>query len=185
MNSFHLFQCRNKEFDTKINIPYVLKCNHFFCKTCFENYFTDEEGLKCPIDVLVGKTLNGIQILSDFNQNNNTAPLTSHGKNMKNSINNKKIQNNTFEPNVNNMLNDENLNFMINTYDEKEVILLIIMIMKLIMEIILMITMILMKILMIIIMLILIILKQMKYSKYTVFNKKKNPCNKTKKKYQR
>ena len=121
MNSFHLCQCCNKEFDTKVNIPYVLKCNHFFCKTCLENYFTDEEGIKCPIDGLVGKTLDDIQILSDFNQNNNTMPVTSHGINMKNSIDNKKkIQNNTFNANVNNMLNDENTNFMINTYDEKE-----------------------------------------------------------------
>ena len=70
------------------------------------------------------------------------------------------------------MLNDENKNFMINTYDEKEVILMIIMIMELIMKIILMIIMILMKILMIIIMLILIILKQIKQQIYSIQQKK-------------
>ena len=71
MNSFSVCQCCNKEFNSKKNIPYLLKCNHFFCITCLENYFTDEEGIKCPIDGLVGKSLNDIKIMNNFTEKKN------------------------------------------------------------------------------------------------------------------
>ena len=55
MNQSGICQCCNKEFDSKKNIPCLLKCNHIFCKICLETYFTEKEGIKCPIDGLVGK----------------------------------------------------------------------------------------------------------------------------------
>ena len=99
MNSFSVCQCCNKEFDSKKNIPYLLKCNHFFCKTCLENYFTDEEGIKCPIDGLVGKSLNDIKIMNNF-----TDKKTNEKKivNKKNNTNNKKNINENNSLNVNN-----------------------------------------------------------------------------------
>ena len=90
MNSFSVCQCCNKEFDSKKNIPYLLKCNHFFCKTCLENYFTDEEGIKCPIDGLVGKSLNDIKILNNFMENKNNEKKGSN-KNNSSNPNNKQI----------------------------------------------------------------------------------------------
>ena len=90
MNSFSVCQCCNTEFDPKKNIPYLLKCNHFFCKTCLESYFTDEEGIKCPIDGLVGKSLNDIKILTNFMENKNNDKKISNKNNISNA-NNKKI----------------------------------------------------------------------------------------------
>ena len=96
MNSFSVCQCCNKEFDSKKNIPYLLKCNHFFCKTCLENYFTDEEGIKCPIDGLVGKSLNDIKIMKNFGENK------KNDKNNKNTINKKNDKKKTSQKNMKN-----------------------------------------------------------------------------------
>ena len=63
LNSIHECQCCNKKFNSKNRIPYLLKCNHIFCKKCLEDYFTDEEGIKCPIDGLMGESLNDLKIL--------------------------------------------------------------------------------------------------------------------------
>ena len=90
MNSFSVCQCCNTEFDSKKNIPYLLKCNHFFCKTCLESYFTDEEGIKCPIDGLVGKSLNDIKILTNFIENKNNDKKIINKNNISNA-NNKQI----------------------------------------------------------------------------------------------
>ena len=130
MNSFSVCQCCNKEFDSKKNIPYLLKCNHFFCKTCLENYFTDEEGIKCPIDGLVGKSINDIKILINFvnkNNNNNNINKNNNKKNIsKNNtikgnngkdLNNKNIDNKKANKNKINNLNILN-NINRNTYDE-------------------------------------------------------------------
>ena len=136
MNSFSVCQCCNKEFDSKKNIPYLLKCNHFFCKTCLENYFTDEEGIKCPIDGLVGKSLNDIKIMNNFtdkktnekkivnkknntnnkkNINENNSLNVNNGKDLNNkNKRNKKINNNNKENKIN-INNDNN-----NEYDDNE-----------------------------------------------------------------
>jgi hypothetical protein len=102
MNSFSVCQCCNKEFDSKKNIPYLLKCNHFFCKTCLENYFTDEEGIKCPIDGLVGKSLNDIKIMKNYVDNNKKNDINNNNKNSMN--NNKK--NDKRKMNKNNIKNN-------------------------------------------------------------------------------
>ena len=70
MDSLQLCQCCNKGFN-KEKIPFLLKCNHIFCKKCLEEYFTDEEGIKCPIDGLVGRSLSDIKILYKFIDINN------------------------------------------------------------------------------------------------------------------
>jgi len=57
-------QCCNKKFDSNIRIPYLLECNHTFCKDCLINYFSDEDGIKCPIDGLVGKSLNDLKTIN-------------------------------------------------------------------------------------------------------------------------
>ena len=107
MNSFSVCQCCNKEFDSKKNIPYLLKCNHFFCKTCLENYFTDEEGIKCPIDGLVGKSLNDIKILNNFMENKNNEKKIN--KNNNNNVNKKKLNEiNSLKGNNGKDLNNKN-----------------------------------------------------------------------------
>ena len=66
MNQSGICQCCNKEYDNKLNLPCLLKCNHIFCKVCLETYFTEKEGLKCPIDGLVGKDINDVQIVNNL-----------------------------------------------------------------------------------------------------------------------
>jgi len=68
MNQSGICQCCNKEFDHNKNIPCLLKCNHIFCKICLETYFTEKEGIKCPIDGLVGKDLNDVKVVNSLIQ---------------------------------------------------------------------------------------------------------------------
>jgi len=108
MSSFSVCQCCNKEFDLKKNIPYLLKCNHFFCKACLENYFTDEEGIKCPIDGLVGKSLNDIKIMKNFVENKNNKNKNNNNTNK----NNKKANanKNALKSNNGKDMNNKNIN---------------------------------------------------------------------------
>ena len=80
IKNFQICQCCNKEFESKNKIPILLKCNHIFCKPCLENYFIDEEGIKCPIDGYMGKCINDIKILNLFEEDNNN-DINEHEKN--------------------------------------------------------------------------------------------------------
>ena len=53
LNYISICQCCKNPFNSTINIPYLFKCGHFFCKKCIEEQFTDEEGIKCPNDGLI------------------------------------------------------------------------------------------------------------------------------------
>jgi len=88
MNKSGICQCCNKEFDNKQNVPCLLKCNHIFCKICLETYFTEKEGIKCPIDGLVGKDLNDVQIVNSLIENKEKS--IKKNKKGKNKIINKK-----------------------------------------------------------------------------------------------
>ena len=118
-------QCCNKKFDSNIRIPYLLECNHIFCKNCLINYFSDEEGIKCPIDGLVGKSLNDLKAINvkskfhkknvkknkksnisyDFNYNNKNAKSFKelNRNRLNNDLNEYKV--NTFER-IKNNIND-------------------------------------------------------------------------------
>lgn len=113
MSSFSVCQCCNKEFDLKKNIPYLLKCNHFFCKSCLENYFTDEEGIKCPIDGLVGKSLNDIKIMTNFVENkNNKNKINSNTNTNKNNKKANANKNISLKGNNGKDMNNKNINHM-------------------------------------------------------------------------
>ena len=125
MNNIKICQCCNKKFDSNNRIPYLLECNHIFCKNCLINYFSDEEGIKCPIDGLVGKSLNDLKAINikskfhkknikknkksnisyDFNYNNkNTKSFKELNRNrLNNDLNDYKV--NTFER-IKNNIND-------------------------------------------------------------------------------
>ena len=66
LNFLSICQCCKNQFNSQNNIPYLFKCGHFFCKQCIEEQFTDEEGIKCPNDGLVGKYLSELKILNNF-----------------------------------------------------------------------------------------------------------------------
>ena len=119
----HICQCCNKEFDSNKKIPFLLKCNHIFCKKCLENYFTDEEGIKCPIDGLMGKSINDIKILnisSDLYNNNTNEESLNINKNrnyINYSINAKSKSYKELIRNKPKDLNTKN-NYSLNTYDK-------------------------------------------------------------------
>ena len=66
LNFLSICQCCKNQFNSTKNIPYLFKCGHFFCKQCIEEQFTDDEGIKCPNDGLVGKYLSELKILNNF-----------------------------------------------------------------------------------------------------------------------
>ncbi len=58
--------CKN-DFNSGKNIPYLLKCGHFFCKYCLENNYTDEEGkIYCPEDGCVAKNISELRLLTNL-----------------------------------------------------------------------------------------------------------------------
>ena len=59
-------QCCKNSFDSEKHLPYLFKCGHFFCKECIEEQFTDEEGIKCPIDGLIAKTIKEFKLLNNL-----------------------------------------------------------------------------------------------------------------------
>ena len=132
-NSLKICQCCNKGFNKEKKIPFLLKCNHIFCKKCLEKYFTDEEGIKCPIDGLVGKSLSDIKILYNFLDNNNKTnknnknkikpkiTINKYNKNYNTYLDNNKIKSKSNKELIRN--NKKNLNvknnYIVNTYYDK------------------------------------------------------------------
>ena len=112
-------QCCDKEFDNKKNIPCLLKCKHIFCKICLETYFTEKEGIKCPIDGLVGKDLNDVQIVKNLIDNKEKKKKKKKKKNQ-NMNQKKKDLKNELDINLNkNNPKEKNLNYLeYNMYDE-------------------------------------------------------------------
>ena len=63
-----LAKCQScfNDFDNINHWPYLLKCSHFFCKECIESLFTDDQGIKCPVDGYVAKTLSDCEMLTQL-----------------------------------------------------------------------------------------------------------------------
>jgi len=82
LNFISVCQCCKKSFDSNTYLPYLLKCGHFFCIKCINEYFTDKNGIKCPSDGLIAKSINELKFLSnlipktDLNKNDNTNAST-------------------------------------------------------------------------------------------------------------
>ena len=127
-NSNHICQCCNKEFDFNKKIPYLLKCNHIFCKKCLEQYFTDKDGIKCPVDGLMGKSINDIKILNispdifDNNIKNEKKINLSNNNNNNNRNNNNDLNNKSksYKELIRNKQNELNIKnyYSVNTYDK-------------------------------------------------------------------
>ena len=66
LNYISICQCCKNQFNSTINIPYLFKCGHFFCKKCIEEQFTDEEGIKCPNDGLVAYSIKELKLLNNL-----------------------------------------------------------------------------------------------------------------------
>ena len=66
LNFLSVCQCCKNRFNSEKNIPYLLKCGHFFCKQCIMEQFTDDDGIKCPSDGFVANSLSELKILNNF-----------------------------------------------------------------------------------------------------------------------
>ena len=66
LNFLSICQCCKDPFNSTNCIPYLFKCGHFFCKKCILEQFIDEEGIKCPNDGLVAKSISELKILNNF-----------------------------------------------------------------------------------------------------------------------
>lgn len=62
----YISQCQTcrEGFNHDNHLPYLMKCGHFFCKTCILDGFSNEKGVFCPND---GKVANGIEELRILN----------------------------------------------------------------------------------------------------------------------
>ena len=101
LNFISICQCCKNKFDNKNNIPYLLKCGHFFCINCIKQYFTDETGIICPSDGLVAKSINELKLLKNL--------IIEPRKSEYNNLNNQKniyVQNNSLNLNTINSNND-------------------------------------------------------------------------------
>ena len=102
-------QCCKKSFDNNVYKPYLLKCGHFFCIKCIKDYFVDKNGIKCPSDGLIAKSLDELTFL------HNLIPKQKvQSDENKNTFKKKDIKTNISENEKNNSKNTENENSFIN-----------------------------------------------------------------------
>ena len=77
LNFISVCQCCKNSFDNEIFRPYLLKCGHFFCIKCIQDYFLDKDGIKCPSDGLIAKSLDELTLLNNLilknKEKNNTS----------------------------------------------------------------------------------------------------------------
>ena len=90
-------QCCKNKFDREKCIPYLLKCGHFFCIDCIKQYFTSQNGVVCPLDGLIAKSIEDLKLLK------NLIPDTkSKNKNVVSKINYLELEKDNINNNINN-----------------------------------------------------------------------------------
>ena len=82
LNFLSICQCCKEPFNSKDCIPYLFRCGHFFCKKCIMENFIDEQGIKCPNDGLVAKSISELKILNNFITDKNMTQRTSNAVEM-------------------------------------------------------------------------------------------------------
>ena len=78
LNFLSICQCCKDPFNSNDCIPFLFKCGHFFCKKCILEQFIDEEGIKCPNDGLVAKSISELKILNNFITDKTVTQRTSN-----------------------------------------------------------------------------------------------------------
>ena len=73
-------QCCPFAFDNNEHLPFLLKCGHFFCSKCLQENFTDNEGIKCPIDGLVAQSMKDLKLLNNLITDKNVQNKRSNNK---------------------------------------------------------------------------------------------------------
>ena len=66
LNGICICQLCKNNFNNQENLPFLLKCGHFFCKTCLSKQSSNVSKIICPIDGPVANSIKDLQILNDF-----------------------------------------------------------------------------------------------------------------------
>ena len=69
LNFISICQCCKNRFDKGAHLPYLLKCGHFFCLDCINQYFTEQMGIVCPSDGQVAKSVKELKLLKNLIMN--------------------------------------------------------------------------------------------------------------------
>jgi hypothetical protein len=64
--SLYYCQSCNSQFNTSTHLPYLFKCNHFFCKQCIQTTFLTSNGIKCPKDGIIANSLDDCTIITNI-----------------------------------------------------------------------------------------------------------------------
>ena len=64
--SLYYCQSCNSQFNTSTHLPYLFKCNHFFCKQCIQTTFQSTDGITCPRDGIIAKSLEECTIITNI-----------------------------------------------------------------------------------------------------------------------
>ena len=64
--SLYYCQSCNSQFNTSTHLPYLFKCNHFFCKQCIQTTFSTSNGIKCPKDGIIANSLDDCTIITNI-----------------------------------------------------------------------------------------------------------------------
>ena len=102
LNFISVCQCCKTSFDNSTNLPYLLKCGHFFCIKCINEYFTDKNGIKCPSDGLIAKSINELTLLNNLIPKTNVNISNTYYNLISADLNNTNIDNNTNNTNITN-----------------------------------------------------------------------------------
>ncbi len=76
LNYISVCQYCKENFNSNNNLPYLLKCGHFFCKSCILNNFTSGQGqIRCPDDGSKASSLSELKVLNNLitGENNESA----------------------------------------------------------------------------------------------------------------
>ena len=109
LNFISVCQICKTSFDNNTYLPYLLKCGHFFCIKCINEYFSDKTGIKCPNDGLIAKSINELTLLSNLIPKNNQNINNSNNLDLTNINNNSEIIDNNLQNKSLNIIN--NLNY--------------------------------------------------------------------------
>ena len=125
LNFISICQCCKNKFDKNQCLPYLLKCGHFFCINCIQQYFTDETGIVCPSDGLVAKSIKDLKLLKNLIIDSKKPNVIKKKKsNIYEKKDYKKLDSGIFNNNNNNKINycpihkDQKLSHVVNDTNE-------------------------------------------------------------------
>ena len=108
LNFISICQCCKTSFDNNTYLPYLLKCGHFFCIKCINEYFTDKNGIKCPSDGLIAKSTSELTLLNNLIPKN--IPTITNTNN--NDITSSELNTINVDNNNNSNINSNNINLI-------------------------------------------------------------------------